>query len=115
MLMGWILAGIAGALISSTLLYFWDDIRKWLNTYAADLVGRYLGYDARNGMLRAVVKIDRFMNQIRKRTTFVTESDQYIDEVEIETMLAPYEISPSVLEELAQSSVIKQEYDYREG
>lgn len=45
---GWF---ILGALAMGAITYFWDDIKNWLNNTAADVVQKYIGYDARRAML----------------------------------------------------------------
>ena len=45
-----------GALAMSLVTRFWNDIKDWLNNTAADVVQRYIGYDARRAMQKAVNK-----------------------------------------------------------
>lgn len=83
-LAGFVLA--AGALVASALVKFWDSIRNWLNTVAADAVERNLGYSARNTMQKAVAIIDRTMDKLKNRSVIYTKknpSDTYFDKTTI--------------------------------
>ena len=48
-IIGWIVVGVISATFFIT---FWDDIKRWLNNSAADVVEKYLGYDARQFMFK---------------------------------------------------------------
>lgn len=110
--LGWILVG---AVASTLLVRYWDSVRAWLNTTAADFVGRYLGYDARSRMQQAVVLVDRFMGKIRQRTTLttLTPDGAALDEVEVETLYHEHEIDQALLQQLAEKRQVQQWFEYK--
>lgn len=111
-LLGWILVGTVA---SALLIRYWDTVRDWLNTTAADFVGRYLGYDARSRMQQAVVIVDRFMGKVRQRTTLMTLTPDgtALDEVEVETLYHEHEIDQALLHELSNRRKIQQRFEYK--
>lgn len=64
---------IAGAVIVGALARFWDDIKNWLNTVAADAVEAHLGYSARNNMQKAVAIVDRILNVVKNKSIIYTK------------------------------------------
>ena len=66
---------IAGAVIVGALARFWDDIKNWLNTVAADAVEAHLGYSARNNMQKAVAIVDRILNVVKNKSIIYTKNN----------------------------------------
>lgn len=107
---------LVGALLTGALLIFWNDIKEWLNNTAADVVQRYIGYDARKAMQRAVCVADRVVNKIRTRSTVYYKKnrlDTYFDKVTLEATAPVYEFDDEVIEEIRQKGSIAQEMEYR--
>ena len=107
---------LVGALLTGALLAFWDDIRAWLNNVAANTVQKYIGYDARKAMHRAVCVADRLVNKIRTRSTVYYKKnrlDTFYDKVTLEATAPVYEFEDEVIEEIRQKGSIAQEMQYR--
>lgn len=112
-MLGWILLG---ALLTGALLYFWNDIKEWLNSTAADAVERVLGYKARKAMHRAICRVDRIVNNLRTRATVFYKKnplDTYYDKIELEATAPVYEFEEEVLDEIKKKGTLVQEFGYR--
>ena len=110
---GWVLVG---AILTGALLYFWNDIKEWLNNTAADVVQRYIGYDARQAMQRAICVADRVVNMIRTRSQVYYKRnrlDTYYDKVVLEASAPVYEFDVDILLELDKKGKLEQEFQYR--
>jgi hypothetical protein len=59
---------VAGLVIGGILLKYWDKIKDWLNTTAADTVERHLGYRARKAIVKAVSVADRVFRMLGARS-----------------------------------------------
>lgn len=111
--LGWILVG---AILTGALLYFWNDIKDWLNNTAADVVQRYIGYDARKAMQRAICVADRLINKVRVRSKVYYKRDwlaTVIDVVTIETTAPEYEFDTDVLDEIKEKGELEQEFVFK--
>lgn len=112
-ILGWILVG---AVLTGALLYFWDDIRDWLNNTAADAVERVLGYNARKGMQRAICTVDRVVNTVKNHAVIYAKRDRlstYYDKVTIEASAPAYEIDEEVLNEIKEKGKLEQELQFK--
>ena len=112
-IIGWIVVGVISATFFIT---FWDDIKRWLNNSAADVVEKYLGYDARQFMFKAVSKIDKVLGKIRNRTVVYTKKnrlDNFYSKVTLEADAEPYEIDSRVLQEIEKETVLVQDFEYK--
>ena len=110
--LGWVLVG---AVLTGALLYFWDDIKAWLNTTAADVVQRYIGYNARKALQRATCIVDRVVNKLRTRATVYYKRsimDDYLDKVTLEATAPVYEFDEEVLDEIREKKTLVQEFKY---
>ena len=117
MLIGWVIAGLVGAVLTSAIIKYWDEIKDWLNNVAADFVEQHLGYNARQKMLKAIVKADRVANKIRNTSVIYTRRsrlDNYLDKTTIIAEQDVYEVNQEVLDEIAQKGELIQEYEYRQ-
>ena len=112
-LLGWVLIG---AVLTGALYYFWDDIRQWLNNTAANAVGKLLGYNARQNMIRAVCVVDRVMNNLHTRSYVYYKRnrlDTYLDKVTLEADAPVSEFDDEVLREINNKGQLIQEFGYR--
>lgn len=112
-LIGWVLVG---AVLTGALLYFWNDIRDWLNNTAANAVERVLGYNARKTMQRAVCVVDRVVNHLRTRAVVYNKKnalDTHYDRVTLEATAPVYEIDDEVLQKIEQEGEQVQELQFR--
>lgn len=110
----WILAG---AVLTGVIATFWDDIRSWLNSVAADFVERHLGYGARQKMHRAVSKVNKLINKIKNTSVVYTKKndlDTYFDKTTIVSEAPIYEIDNDIIEEINNKGHIVQEFEYRQ-
>lgn len=110
---GWVLVGVV---LTGALLYFWNDIREWLNNTAADAVGRILGYNARKAMQRATCVVDRVINVLRTRACVYYKRDRldiYYDKVTLESTAPVNEFEDDILEEIRRKGKLEQELQYR--
>lgn len=111
-MLGWILAG---AVLAGALLYFWNDIKEWLNNTAADVIERVLGYNARKAMQRAVCTVDRVVDNVRTRAVVYSKRHSlasHYDKVSIEATEPVYEVDQEVLSKLQQEGRLVQEFQY---
>ncbi len=111
--LGWILVGAA---LTGALLYFWDDIKAWLNNTAANVVEQYIGYDARKAMQRAICVVDRVVNKIRTRSKIYYKRDRLdtlIDEVTIEATAPVYEFDEEVLDAIKRKGKLEEQFVFK--
>lgn len=114
MALGFILAGAAvgGAILVS----FWDEIKSWLNSVAADAVERHLGYSARNRIQKATAAIDRVVSKLKNTSTVYTKqasSDCYFDKTTLVMEADCSDFSPQVLGEIRKhGDRVVQEFNY---
>ena len=111
--MGWF---ILGAVLTGVFLSFWNDIKAWLNTTAADAVQKYIGYSARKALQRATCLVDRVVNTLRTRATVYYKRsvmDDYLDKVTLEASAPVYEFNQEILEEVRQKHTLVQEFGYK--
>lgn len=111
--LGWV---ILGAVLTGALLRFWDDIRAWLNNTAANVVQRYIGYDARKAMQRAVCVADRVMNKLRNTSKIYYKKnamDDYLDVVTVRTSAPIYEFDEEIQEKLSKQGQLEQQFGYK--
>lgn len=111
---GWFLIG---AIALGALGYFWNDIKNWLNNTAANVVQKYIGYDARQAMQRAICKVDRVVNNLRTRAQVYYKKnrlDTYYDKVTLEATAPVYEFDEEVLNQIKAKGELVQEMEYRE-
>ncbi|MGL6104525.1 hypothetical protein [Romboutsia sp.] len=110
---GWVLLG---AVASTILITFWDDIRTWLNNVAANAVEQAFGYKARGLMQRAIAKIDVEMNSIKNKATIYTKSnpmDKYFVKTDIVARAPMSKVDPGIIEEIKKEGTLVQEYCYK--
>ena len=113
MALGWVMVGCAR---TGVFLRFWDEIREWLNHTAADIVQKYIGYDARQAMQRAVCRVDRVVDRIRQMPTVYYKRnrlDTHFDKVTYEATAPVYEFDRKILNEIEQKGQLVQEMEYR--
>lgn len=106
---------LVGAVLTGVLLAFWNDVRDWLNNVAADTVQKYIGYNARKAMQRAVCVADRVVNKIRTRSTVFYKKDRldtYMDKVVLEAEAPVYEFDEEVIDKIREKGSIAQEMKY---
>ena len=111
--LGWVLVG---AVLTGALLYFWNDIRDWLNNTAADVVQKYIGYDARKAMQKAICVADRVVNKVRTRSKVYYKKDwlaTVIDVVTIEATAPAYEFEEEVLDKIQEKGKLEQEFVFK--
>ena len=109
---GWFLIG---ALVATFLVKFWDDVKNWLNVTAANAVGKALGYNAREKMHKAVVRVDRVMDKLRNRSEIYTKRntfDAYYDKTTMVAEVDSYEIDSDVLNEVNKQKEIVESFGY---
>lgn len=112
-IVGWVLVG---AVLTGALLYFWNEIRDWLNNTAANAVERVLGYGARKAMQRAICVVDRIVNTLRTRAQVYYKRnrfDTYYDKVTLEATAPVYEFEEEILEEIQRKGKLEQELQFR--
>ena len=110
----WILLGIV---VGAALVAFWDDIKHWLDTVAADWVEQQFGYNARYRMHKAVAMVDRVMQEVRNRAVIYTKryaSDLYFDKTTITCETGIENIEEDVRKEIAKQGMLVQEFEYRQ-
>lgn len=109
---------IVGGLIAGAILTkFWDSIRTWLNTVAADAVEKQFGYSWRNKMQKAVSIVDRVANKLKNHSVVYTKESPnaiYFNKTTITAEAPVYSIEDDVLEEIEKNgNHIIQEFEYR--
>lgn len=115
-MIGWIGWVIVGAVLTGALLYFWNDIRDWLNNTAANAVERALGYNARKTMQRAVCRVDRIVNTLKTTAVVYNKKnpfDTHYDRVMLEATAPVYEIDTEVLDKIQEEGELIQELRFR--
>lgn len=112
--LGWILLGAAAA---GALVYFWDEIRDWLNSVAADAVERAFGYSARNTLHRAVACVDRLMYKLKNKSVVYSKkspSSLYFDKTTITCEIGIEDVDEDVLSEFEKNdNRLIQEFKYQ--
>lgn len=111
----WILA--TGVVLTGVIATFWEDIRGWLNSVAADFVEKHLGYGARQKMHRAVSTINKAMNKLKNTSVVYSkknELDAYYDKTTIISEAPIYEIDNRIIEEINNKGSIIQEFEYKQ-
>lgn len=111
----WVL--VTGVVLTGVIASFWEDIRGWLNSVAADLVEKHLGYGARQRMHRAVSTINKGVNKLRNTSVVYTkknELDAYYDKTTMVSEAPIYEIDNKVIEEINNKGSIIQEFEYKQ-
>ena len=91
-----------GNAISAALSALWEEIKHWLNTFAADFVEKTLGLTARNHMQRATVVLDRLVSVVRNTSTIYAKKDPdalYIDKTTMVSEAPVAEFDYEVLSE----------------
>lgn len=109
---GWV---IVGAALAGALLYFWNDVKEWLNNTAANVIERVLGYNARKAMQKAVCTVDRAMNNLRTRAVVYSKKhplSMHYDKVSIEAKEPVYEVDEEVLQKVKDAGQLVQEFTY---
>ncbi len=121
-MIGWVIVGaivggmVLGAVALKLVEKFWDSIKDWLNNTAADVVQKYIGYDARRAMQKAVNKADRFMNKIRNVSQVYYRSDPlatHYDKVTMETSAPTYEFDEEFIKTINEQRVLTTKMEYR--
>lgn len=113
----WVIAAAVGAVLATCLIAFWDTIKEWLNTVAADAVERALGYGARERMHKAIAFVDRIVNNIRNQAVIYTkkfENDLYFDKTTIIAECSIRDIEKDVLSEINKKGRLVQEFEYKQ-
>ena len=107
-----------GALIlgGAALVHFWDDIKNWLNTVAADAVERNFGYAARQNIQKAVAVVDLFISKIRNKSVVYskpTPTATYFDKTTIIAETGIENVEADVLKELRRNDHrLEQVFEY---
>ena len=112
----WTLVVIAGLVLTAAVMAFWDEIREWLNNTAADVVQKYISYDARKAMQRAICKADRVINKVRNKSRIYFRKNRMDTTYEVVTteMSAPVqEFDNDFLNNLQQQKELIQQFDYK--
>ena len=109
-----VLAGVVLGGIAIT--RFWDDIKNWLNNFAADAVEKTFGYQARQNIQKAVAVVDRVMDKI-KNTSYVyskqSPTSTYFDKTTITAETGIQNVEEDVLRELSKNNNrISQTFNY---
>lgn len=115
-MLSWVAIGLIGLLVGAALVAFWDDIKHWLDTVAADWVERQFGYGARNRMHKAVAMVNRVMQKIRNRAVIYTKryaNDLYFDKTTIVCETGIENVEEDVLQEIAKQGTLIQQFEYR--
>lgn len=115
-ILGAIAVGLAlGAAAMALVTAFWEDIKDWLNNTAADVVQKYIGYDARKAMQKAINKADRVMNKIRNVSQVYYRSDPlatHYDKVTMEVNAPTYEFDDEFVKTMDEQGSLVQEMKY---
>ena len=93
----------AALLGGAAIVAFWNDIKKWLNTVAADAVERTLGIKARQNMTKAVAIVDRLVDKIRNTNEVYSKKspqDTYFSKVTVTQEADINDLEADILEEL---------------
>ena len=104
---------IATVVATSVIKEFWDKISLWLNKYAGAIVERTFGYEAKDKMQRAIVKVDKLVNKIRQKSTiYVKENplDDYVLKTDVVAQADLRSFDKEVLKEIEERGVMVQEF-----
>lgn len=116
-MLGWVVLGMAiGAVAITVIDKFWESIAQWLNNTAADVVGRYLGYKARNYMHRAVSTVSRIRDNLHNTSIIYTKKtprDSFYEKVTCEVDAPVYTVDKGVLNEIKKQGQLEQTFEYR--
>ena len=109
---------ILGAVLGgAALVHFWEDIKNWLNTVAADAVEKMFGYNARQNMHKAVAIVDRVMNKIKNTSVVYSKkspTSTYFDKTTIKAETGIENVEEDVLRELQKNgNRITQTFEYQ--
>jgi hypothetical protein len=108
---------LAGAALVGVLARFWDDIKNWLNTVAADAVEAHLGYSARNNMQKAVAIVDRVLNVLKNKSVIYTKNsptDTYFDKTTITCEAKVADVDEDIIQEIQKNgNHVTQTFDYK--
>ncbi len=110
-----IVGSIAAPVLQELLKGFWTQIRDWLNGTAADVVQKYIGYDARKALHKAVNKVDHVVNMIRNTTWAYyrsTPDARYYDKVKMTTEAPDYEFNSDLVNNLEVDEFSMNTMDY---
>ena len=115
--LGAIILGVAlGAVALKLVTKYWENIRDWLNNTAANVVQKYLGYDARKALQKAVCKTDRVMSKIRNRSIVYYLSSPlatHYDKVTMEATASTFDFEKEFLDAVEKEGSIMNEMDYK--
>lgn len=107
---------IGAAIAGAALIAFWDDIKNWLNTVAADAIERALGYSARNRIQKAVAVVDKVVSKVKSTSTIYTKKTAtatYFDKTTVTASCEASELDEAVIEELRKhNNKLVQEFGY---
>lgn len=109
-----VIAGVS-TLVMLLVKNFWEDIKDWLNNTAADAVQKYIGYDARRALQKAVNKADRVMDKIRNVSQVYYRSDPlatHYDKVTIEVTAPTYEFDDEFIKTINEQRTLTKDMDY---
>lgn len=108
---------VAGAIVAGVLARFWDDIKNWLNTVAADAVEAHLGYSARNKIQKAVAIVDRVLNIVKNKSIIYTKNsptDTYFDKTTITCEAKVADMDDDIVKEMEKNgNHLTQTFDYK--
>ena len=108
---------IAGAILATCLVGFWDEIKEWLNTVAADVVENTLGYGARERMYKTVATVNRLMDKLKNTSVIYTKKSKdslYYDKTTIVAEQPVEEVTEDVLKEFTKhNNRLVQEFEYK--
>lgn len=114
-MIGFILGAAAVALLTGALVAFWDSIRNWLNSTAANFVEKHLGYNARQKMHKAVSTATRIVDKVRNTSVIYTKKnrlDTYYDKTTIVAEQSVYKINQEVLDNIQEKGQITETFEY---
>lgn len=94
---------------------FWEDIRDWLNNTAADVVQKYIGYDARKAMQKAVIRAEIIENRVHVVSQVYYRRDSktdYYDKVTVEVAAPTNEFDKEIIRLIEERGSLIQEMEY---
>ena len=95
---------IAGIVLGGVaLVRFWDDIKNWLNTVAADAVEKMFGYEARKNIQKAVAIVDKLVNRLKNTSIIYSKNkptDTYFNKTTVTAEANISDIDEDVIKEL---------------
>ena len=107
---------VVGVIASAVLTRFWDSIKNWLNTVAADAVEKHFGYSWRNKIIKAVAFVDRVHNKLLNKAVVYTKDnpqDTYFNKTTVTDEASIDNIDDDILEENKKNNNhIHQEFTY---